>query len=142
MSLNKSGYTVLDHTADLGIRVQGSTIQDLFERAALAMMQIMVSSKTAEKSNKIRISLESEDSEELMVHWLGEILYLLHGEKEVVIQIKIDTISPLHLDATLTTVPFNRDLHEVLCEIKAVTFHQIEVIEKNKRWEARIIFDL
>ncbi len=142
MGLNKSGYTVLDHTADLGIMVQGSNIQDLFERAALAMMQIMVSSKTVERSNSIRLSIESDDPAELMVHWLGEILYLFHGEKEVVIQIKIDSISPLHLDATLATVPFNTDLHEVLCEIKAVTFHQIDVAEKNDHWEAKVIFDL
>lgn len=142
MGLNKSGYTILDHTADLGIMVQGSNIQDLFKRAALAMMQIMVNSRAAEKLNSIRLSLESEDPAELMVHWLGEILYLFHGEKEVVVQIEIDSISPLHLDATLATVPFNTDLHEVLCEIKAVTFHQIEVVEKDGHWEAKVIFDL
>ncbi len=142
MDLNKSEYTVLDHTADLGIMVQGSNIQDLFEQAARAMMQIMVISRAVEKSNSIRISLEGDDPAELMVYWLGEILYLFHGEKEVVVQIEIDSISPLHLNATLATTPFNTDLHEVLCEIKAVTFHQIKVVEKNDHWEAKVIFDL
>ncbi len=142
MDLNNSEYTVLDHTADLGILVQGSNIQDLFRKAALAMTQIMVSGNSVEKRNSLRLTLEGEDPEELMVHWLGEILYLFHGEKEVVVQIEINSISTLHLNATLATVPYNRDRHEILCEIKAVTFHQIEVTEKKGHWEAKVIFDL
>ncbi len=142
MDLNKSGYTLLDHTADLGIMVQGSNIQDLFVQAARAMMQIMISGNIVEKSNTINLSLKSDDPAELMVHWLSEILYLFHGEKEVVIRMEIDSISALHLDATLAAVPFDIDRHEVLCEIKAVTFHQIAVTEKDGLWEAKIIFDL
>ena len=142
MDFTDSDFIVLDHTADLGIMVRGADIKDLFERAAHAMMKIMVSSKSAEKSNNLKLSLDSEDLAELMVNWLGEILYLFHGEKKVVTRLEIDSISPSHLDATLETVSFSSDLHEVLCEIKAVTFHQIEVAEKDAQWEAKVIFDL
>ena len=142
MDFTESNFIVLDHTADLGIRVRGVDIKDLFERAGYAMMEIMVSCKSAEKSNHLKISLDGEDLTELMVHWLGEILYLFHGEKKVVTRLEIDSISLSHLDATLELVSFNTDLHEVLCEIKAVTFHQIEVAKKNDQWEAKVIFDL
>lgn len=142
MDLKKPEFIVLDHTADLGIMVRGNDITDLFEQTALAMMQIMISSGPAEKSNSLKLSLKGEDLAELMVHWLGEILYLFHGEKKVVIHIRIDSISPSNLDATLETVSFSSDLHEILCEIKAVTFHQIQVEEKNSCWEAKIIFDV
>ena len=142
MDFTESDFIVLDHTADLGIMVRGADIKDLFERAALAMMKIMVSSKSAEKSRNHKLSLDGEDLAELMVHWLGEILYLFHGEKKVVTRLEIDSISLSHLDATLETVSFSTDLHEVLCEIKAVTFHQIEVAEKGDQWEAKVIFDL
>jgi len=142
MDFTKSDFIVLDHTADLGIIVHGVDIKNLFEQAAHAMMKIMVSSKSAEKSNNLKISLDGEDLAELMVHWLGEILYLFHGEKKVVTRLQIDSISLSNLDATLETVSFNNNLHEVLCEIKAVTFHQIEVAEKDDQWEAKVIFDL
>ena len=142
MDFNESDFIVLDHTADLGIMVRGVGIKDLFERTAYAMMKIMVSSKSVEKSKSLKLSLDGEDLAELMVHWLGEILYLFHGEKKVVSRLEIDSISLSHLDATLDTVSFSTDLHEVLCEIKAVTFHQIEVAEKDDQWEAKVIFDL
>ena len=78
----------------------------------------------------------------MLVHWLGEFLYLFHGEKKIATRFDINSISQLHLDATLETISFSTDLHEVLREIKAVTFHQIEVVKKDKQWEAKVVFDL
>jgi SHS2 domain-containing protein len=142
MDTNKPNFTLLDHTADLGIKVYGTGLKNLFEAAAKSMMQIMVRIKGLQKTRRINLSVDAEDLSDLMVRWLGEILYLFEGEKEVVIDLGIDAISQSHLDATLETVPLNQDLHDILCEIKAVTYHQIEVTRKNKHWEARVIFDL
>jgi SHS2 domain-containing protein len=142
MDSDKQDFIVLNHTADSGIMVCGTDVRNLFKKAAIAMMQIMVSCKHTEKTRTIKLSLNEQDLPGLMVRWLGEILYLFAGEKEVVSGIRIDSISPSHLAATLESVPFDPDLHEVLCEIKAVTYHQIEVVEKDDFWEARIIFDL
>ncbi|MBW1903186.1 MAG: archease [Deltaproteobacteria bacterium] len=142
MDSDKQDFIVLNHTADSGIMVCGTDIMNLFEKAAIAIMQIMVSSRHTEKTRTIKLSLDEQDLPGLMVRWLGEILYLFAGEKEVVTGIRIDSISPSHLDATLESVPFDPDLHEILCEIKAVTYHQIQVVEKDDCWEARVIFDL
>jgi SHS2 domain-containing protein len=142
MDSEKQDYVVLNHTADSGIMVCGTDIRNLFENTATAMMQIMVSSRHTEKTRTIKLSLDEQDLPGLMVRWLGEILYLFAGEKEVVTDVKIDAISPSHLEATLESMPFDPDLHEILCEIKAVTYHQIEVAKKDDYWEARVIFDL
>ncbi len=77
-----------------------------------------------------------------MVRWLGEILYLFEGDNLVVISTDIHALTPLRLEATLRTIPFDPLNHEILCEIKAVTYHQIQVIPKGNLWEARVIFDL
>lgn len=142
MDRNKLDFSFLNHTADLGIVVRGSDLKDLFEVAALSMMHVMVQAKPSEETERVELSVTGDDLADLMVRWLGEILYLLEGEKVLVISAKIDFISPSQVDATLVTVPFDSKRHEILCEIKAVTYHQIEVIEKSKHWEARIIFDL
>ena len=142
METEKSDFTVLNHTADFGILVRGTDIKNLFEMAALVLMKIMVDGKAAEKSDEIKLSLVGNDLPELMIHWLGEILYLFNGEKKVVTDIEIDSISQSHLDATLKSVSIDPNLHEILCEIKAVTYHQIEVVKKDDCWETRVIFDL
>ena len=142
MDFDKSDFSIVDHTADLGIRVRGTNLKDLFERAAISMIQIMIRGNPGKKTNTVKLSVPGEDLADLMVRWLGEILYVFEGEGEVVTTVKIDSISPTHLDATLKTVPFDPNLHEVLCEIKAVTYHQIQVAQKDDHWETTVIFDL
>jgi len=142
MNTDKLEFIMLNHTADLGIMVCGKDVKNLFENTALAMMQTVVNIGAAEKTTTTRISLDGQDLAELLVRWLGEILYLFEGEKEVVTVARISSISPTHLDATLDSIPFDPALHEILCEIKAVTYHQIEVAKKDDHWEAKVFFDV
>ena len=142
MDSKKPDFTLLDHTADLGIIVRGRNLRNLFEVAAKSMMYIMVKGNPADTTKTLNLSVEGYDLADLMVRWLGEILYLFEGEHELVTGVKITSVSHSHLDATLETVSFDTNLHEILCEIKAVTFHQIEVVKKDDHWETRIIFDL
>ena len=142
MDSKKPDFTILDHTADLGIIVRGRNLRTLFEVAAKSMMYIMVKGKPADITKTFNLSVEGYDLADLMVRWLGEILYLFEGEHELVTGVEIISVSHSHLDATLETVSFDTNLHEILCEIKAVTFHQIEVVKKDDHWETRVIFDL
>lgn len=135
-------YTLLDHTADLGIRVYGSNLKNLFENAAKVLMDLMVRGASPEKTSPLTINLSGQDLPDLMVYWLSELLYLLEGENLLVSSIHMDSLSDKRLRATLETVPFNPEVHEILSEIKAVTYHQIEVTDKGDHWEATVIFDL
>ncbi len=143
MDSSKPDFRYLDHTADMGVIVRGINPKNLFEEAAKSMMYIMLSiAPGLEENRAVKVSIEGNDMPDLMVRWLGEILYLFEGEKTVVTDTSVNAISPSRLEATLQTIPFDPNLHEILREIKAVTYHQIEVAGKGDRWEARIIFDL
>ena len=142
MDHKSPNFTFLDHTADLGIRVRGNTMKDLFEKAARSMIRIMVSGVSDKNNKTVNISVNASDLEDLMVRWLGEILYLFEGEKRIMMDIQIDTISETHLNATAETALFTPRLHKIINEIKAVTYHQIQVKKTGNDWEARIIFDL
>jgi SHS2 domain-containing protein len=143
MDSGKPDFTLLDHTADMGILVRGINLKNLFEEAARSMMYIMLTyAPGLEETHAVKVSIKGNDLPDLMVRWLGEILYLFEGEKTVVTDTFVSAISPSQLEATLQTIPFDPNLHEILREIKAVTYHQIEVAEKDYRWESRIIFDL
>lgn len=142
MDSSGTPLTFLDHTADLGIMVTGSDLKDLFEKAAHSMMQIMIEKLPSENTSTLQFSVSGKDYADLMVRWLSEILYLFQGEGKIVTCIETSSITQSHIKATLQTVPFNPKRHEVLAEIKAVTYHRIEVICENNRWKATIIFDL
>jgi SHS2 domain-containing protein len=135
-------YQIIDHTADLGIIIEGTDEKDLFIRAAYAMTDLMVKGDISRKPVIKDVSLQGEDFPDLMVKWLGEILYLFHGEKLLVHSIKIKSISPITLRSTLTFTSFEPEHHQVKREIKAVTYHQISVDKTKDGWQARIIFDI
>jgi SHS2 domain-containing protein len=142
MDFNSLPYHIIDHTADLGIIVKGVDEKDVFIRAAYAMTDLMVKGDISKKTVIKDVSLQGEDFPDLMVKWLGEILYLFHGEKLLVHSIKIKSISPITLRSTLTLSSFEPEHHQVTREIKAVTYHQISVDNVNDGWQARVIFDI
>ena len=135
-------YQIIDHTADLGIIVKGPDIKSLFILAAQAMTHLMVKGDISKKTAIRDVSVEGEDFPDLMVRWLGEILYLFEGENFIVHSIEIKSISPIQLKSILSLTGFEPEYHEVLREIKAVTYHQISVDKANNGWEARVIFDI
>jgi len=135
-------YQIIDHTADLGIIVKGVNEKDVFIRAAYAMTDLMIEGDIVEKTVIKDVSLQGDDFPDLMVKWLGEILYLFNGEKLVVHSIEIKFISSIMLRATLALSTFEPKHHQVKREIKAVTYHQISVDNVNDGWQARIIFDI
>ena len=93
MSTTAPDYTLLDHTADLGIRVYGTDLKDLFEGAGRALMHLMVKAEIPSKTHSMKISVSGKDLADLMVRWLGEILYLFAGENLVVTSIRMGSVS-------------------------------------------------
>ena len=142
MSMTTPNYRLLDHTADLGIIVTGSTLKTLFENAAGALTQLMLTAADPVKTSSLQISVTADDPADLMVRWLGEILYLFEGDNLVVTSSDVSTMTSSRLKATLQIVPYDPAIHEIQHEIKAVTYHQIKVVQTGDLWEARIIFDV
>jgi SHS2 domain-containing protein len=135
-------YKLLNHTADLAIQVRGKDVKNLFENAAKALMHIMLRGNTSGKMSSVHISLSGQDPADLLVRWLGEILYLLQGEGLVVSSSTIQSLTAAQLEAMVEVVPFDPEIHEIQSEVKAVTYHQLEVADKGDRWEARVTFDI
>lgn len=142
MKFGQSEIVPLNHTADLGIVVRSPDLPALFRDAARYMIHTMVAPVKAGAGREQRVQVDGLDLEDLMVRWLGEILYYFEGEGQVTTSVSIVEIKPRFLSAIVRLCPFDPQVHEILCEIKAVTYHQIEVARKGGRWEARIIFDL
>ncbi len=135
-------YQVIDHTADLGIIVKGPDVKSLFIHAARAMTDLMVKGDISKGTVIKDVLVEGEDFPDLMVRWLGEILYLFDGENLIVNSIKIKSINPTKLKSTLTLTSFETEHHQVIREIKAVTYHQISVDKTKDGWQAKVIFDI
>ena len=123
-------FELFEHTADIGIRAYGKTLNEAFAFAAKGMFEVFTNVDSIEPVGEIEVKLESSDMEDLLTQWLSELLYLLDMEKMVMSEfvVNIDDNSN-KLEAVARGEIFNPDKHEYKTEIKAVTQHMLEVTE-------------
>ncbi|KAF0154003.1 MAG: cytoplasmic protein [Syntrophaceae bacterium] len=136
-------YKLIDHTADLGMEVTGRTKRELFTKAVLSLMDIVVERKETGAGVKEKaLTVEGSDSADLLINFLREILYLFNGEALIIGTCKITKCGNKKLDARLLLEPYNKKKHVIKTEIKAVTYHGLSVERIKNGWRARIIFDV
>lgn len=135
-------FRLLDHTADLGILVYGRDLEELFTNAGKVFFGIITDLRRVRESTERTIRVESSNLEDLMVNWLGELLYLHDVDGLLFRSFSIDELGDGTMKARARGEVFQEERHVIKTEIKAVTYHQIQVKKERGRWVARIIFDL
>lgn len=135
-------YELTDHTADFGIHVFGKSAKDLFSNAAYALFDLVTDIRMLTGENQMPVTLSGSDWPDLMVNWLRELLYLWNGNEILVKAVDIHSLSERRLSATIFYAPYDPDHHIIKMEIKAVTYHQVQVSGGPAGWEARLIIDV
>ena len=132
-------YREIEHTADRALWVHGEELPDLFIGAARGMYKIMDLEIEGEVAAEWRdISLEAPDLEILLVDWLNELLYIGEVENLLLVEFQIESLGGSRLTARVGGVP----AEEPVRDIKAVTFHDLEVVHEEGGWSTVVTFDV
>ncbi len=143
--MNIPGYEYLPHPADVRFSAYGSTLEEVFEQAAYAMFHVIIDTTTLNPERSVDIKLESEGLENLLYDYLSELLYLFEVEEIVFGQFRVDSIEKadgsyiLHGQASGENL--NLERHSFETEVKAVTYHQLEVTKEKDGYSAHVIVD-
>ena len=136
-------YEYLEHTADMGMVVRGKNLSELLMHAAQGLFETIAVVETVDEIVSIQIHLTAESVEELFVAWLDELIFRHETEEVFFKRAEIQQCSEIEMSATVFGEPSNFDKHEVYTEIKSVTYHQLQVVQKSDgSWFAQVIFDL
>jgi len=138
----KQRYRVFDHTADLGLEIYGTDEKELFLNAAIAVFDTMTELDCVTVKEKRHFSIEGSDREDLLINFLREILYMCNGEGFLLKECSISDIDDCHVIGTVRGEVFDPKKHRIKTDIKAVTYHQIEVEKTPHGWKGRVIFDV
>jgi SHS2 domain-containing protein len=136
----------IDHTGDIGIRVTAPSLTQLFERAALGTFRVLTDLTAVQASEETHVAVDGHDLEALMVRWLSELNYrhtvdgVLFGTFSV--ESIQETDEGLTLTATASGEPIDPARHTVYTEIKAITFHGMNIRETDDGWTVQVIFDM
>lgn len=134
-------FEFLEHTGDIRIGVTARSLEQLFIKSAEAMMTIIfgteVRKATALDRQEINLHVDGYDLESLMVNWLSEQLVLTQIHHAISTDFELNPIKD-----------FSLDCKQQICravateDIKAVTYHDLVVTDKNGLFRAEITFDI
>ncbi len=136
----RAGFEELAHTADLEIRVWGEDLVSLFQQAAAGMIQLSGVEGLTEGISSVQqnISLEAMDIEGLLILFLEELLYRL-TEDYMVYEIRKLSISS---EYTLKAKLKGAQIKSYQRDIKAVTYHNLNIRTTAEGYEVNIVFDI
>jgi len=141
-------FEFFDVTADIGYWAYGRTLEESFENAALAMFNVITNTQKVAKKEVIEIYVESEDKISLLYDFLEELLIfqevdlILFSNFQVAINKEIrDDEEVYKLSAIATGETIDHNIHEKKSEVKAITFHMMEVLCEDI-CKVRVILDL
>jgi SHS2 domain-containing protein len=123
-------YEYLEHTADLGIRATGTTLEHAFSEGAQAMLAAMADLTEVKSTRSIPLCCTAPDIPFLFVEWLNEILYQ-REVNDVLLSCAIVTHlerddAGWKLEGTARGEPIDRERHTVYTEVKGATFSGLE----------------
>lgn len=135
-------FEYFDVTADIGFYAFGKNLNEAFENASLAIFNIISNTDNIDPQKSIEFEITSEDEVSLLYDYLEELLFYHEVEfmlfSEFIIEIE-KTDDDYHLKAIIKGEDINWDKHERDCEIKAITFHQMEVNMSDDVWLKAIV---
>ncbi len=102
------------------------------------MIDILGASCPDKDLEHLKVAVEGLDRTDTLVRWLQELLYLIEVKDLRVFSLRVSTLQETSLEAELEGIHSPSRLR---MEIKAVTYHNLEIAEVDNRVQATIIFD-
>ncbi|MBN2246195.1 MAG: archease [Candidatus Aminicenantes bacterium] len=142
--MSEKKYRFLKHTADAKFQAFGKTLEEAFGNAALATASLMWEWETVDHKVKYTVDVEGKDLKQLLVVFLEEILFLwevqdfLLGKVEDLVIHKEEEAYTLH---AVFRGDINKGIHETFGDVKAITYNEMEILEKNG-FRVQVVVDI
>ena len=134
-------YEILDHTADTGIEARAESLPDLIEDLATGMFAIMAEADPCPGAEAITIEVNAPTEEDLVVEVLSELLYESEVEDLILCGFRVKMTSSHRVEVSASGVPTS-EVELTGPPIKAVTYHDVTVEERDDGWFAKVYFDV
>ncbi|HYB89714.1 MAG TPA: archease [Candidatus Binataceae bacterium] len=134
-------FREFEHTGDLGIELNAPTRAAMFARAATALGRLMVEADGIVARERRRIEVRAATDADLMHDLLADALNLFLADGFIWREVNVEERGDSLL-AEFAGESFDPSRHQLLTEIKAVTYHELQAGRAGAQWRARILFDI
>jgi SHS2 domain-containing protein len=138
-------YKVVEDTtsADFVFEAYGANANELFASCALACFYAMTDPTTVDPIKSYELEIKGETIEDLLYNYMAELIFIKDSEKVFLSQFDVDIASDnTALKAVVRGEPIDYNKHVIKTDVKAVTYHDLQVRVDSEGYSARMILDL
>jgi len=135
-----SGFRLIDHPADIEIEATGRTFKETLKFSIDAMIGIIVDTERLNKEIKRQLSFIPTDYKEDVYHILSEILYIFETEYFLPKEVRVEGDKRYIIELEGQKITGKEDF--LRTEIKAITYHHLDVKKIDNTWHIRVLFDI
>ncbi len=140
--MSASGHREIDHTADLGFELWAESLSSLFAEAVLALGDLCYDRAAVRSADQRRLEVRGANPEERLVRWLQEVYLVLESELWLTATATDVVVGDEAIEGTLHGEPFDRARHTLHSEIKAITYHGLEIVQRDGSWRVVVVVDV
>lgn len=133
-------FEILEHTADVGVRASGASLEEAFHEATLGLLHITGTWRPGD-GEEVRLEFAGTDPGSLLVDWLGEIVYLQDARDAVISGIEVTEATAERVAGTIRLAPRGEASPEGTA-VKAITYHQLAVERMEAGWTVTVFVDV
>ena len=134
-----AGFELLEHTADVGIRACGPSLEAAFEQATLGLADVLGVWRPGQ-GERVEIALEGDDPGGLLVDWLNEVLYLHEVREAALGGVQVRRVADRRVDGWVVLVA-GAEAPEGI-SVKAATWHHLRVAQERGGWLVEVYLDV
>jgi SHS2 domain-containing protein len=135
--MKNNGYQEIEHTADVALRVWGEDIYGLLRASAAGLYDLLNLKYTPDVPVSAKFYLMMSDSENLLIDFLNELLFISEDKAQYLVSFSFGAV-----DDRLEVFAEGFQILRINRQIKAATFHNMEVVKPEECLEATITFDV
>ena len=135
-------WTTFEHPADLGLEARADSLEELFEALGEGLAEQICPRALVRPVREVNLEVSADDIESLTVDFLARLLGLFQSERMLISAVKVSKVEGARLVAAVTGETYDPRRHRLGAEIKAVTYHQLKVARRGRRWLGRVILDV
>ena len=135
-------YQIIPHTADVGLRINATNLNSLFEDAGRGFFSLIVANiDTVRPSMSQEFKIAGDNAEYLLFDWLSELLFTFETEGMVFSEFQV-SVDEGGLEGVAYGEKLDVNRHHLEHEVKAITYHGLRVACGDSGCSAEVIVDI
>lgn len=138
-------FRFLEHTADIVLEIEASSLSGLLEEASRGMTDCITDLQSVRSRNTVHLHTSAPDREGLLVGWLNEVLYRFEIDGflpcDADVSVRSDGVT-LHAEGELRGEAYDPERHPFRTAVKGATWHNLKIESSDDDWRASVVLDI